>query len=164
MKTAAERQREYRRLYPEKARESVRRYRSKNKERCLAITRAWRAAHVGRVVELMARWNAENKDLKSEYMKNRYFRARFEAIEAYGGKCRCCGEARWQFLAFDHVNDDGHVDRKNGLSSGNGLCRRLKLEGYPSRFQLLCHNCNIAKFKYHGCPHGNCWNSIVAGS
>jgi hypothetical protein len=30
-----------------------------------------------------------------------------EMLSAYGGKCVCCGESEYKFLAIDHINGGG---------------------------------------------------------
>lgn len=68
-----------------------------------------------------------------------------EAIAAYGGKCICCGEGNQLFLGFDHINDDGAEHRKQ---IGNVYIPVwLRQHDYPNNFQILCDNCNMAKFR-----------------
>lgn len=74
---------------------------------------------------------------------------RREAITAYGAKCSCCGESEMVFLAIDHLNGGGARQRKE---ISNHTYRWLKKLGYPSGFQVLCHNCNWAKH-IGSCPH-----------
>lgn len=77
---------------------------------------------------------------------------RLRAIERLGGKCVCCGESRFEFLAFDHVNGGGNAHRKVvSTRKLAGMLARGNIEG----FQLLCHNCNLAKGFYGQCPHEN---------
>jgi hypothetical protein len=77
---------------------------------------------------------------------------RRKVIEAYGGKCRCCGESTYEFLAIDHLDNDGAKDRKvNGR--GAKLIGRIIRAGFPPRYQVLCHNCNLAKAFHSRCPH-----------
>ena len=80
---------------------------------------------------------------------------RTECLAAYGGICMCCGETTPEFLGIDHVNDDGEKHRAELKGYGRSIYRWLKNEGFPQdgRFQLLCHNCNMAKGLYGGCPH-----------
>jgi hypothetical protein len=80
---------------------------------------------------------------------------REEVLDAYGGKCACCGETTREFLGVDHINNDGESHRREVLKGyGRSIYRWLKQSGYPnSGFQLLCHNCNISKGLYGGCPH-----------
>ncbi len=81
-------------------------------------------------------------------------RLRSEMIEAYGGKCSCCGETEPLFLQLDHINNDGHLDRKVNKTSAK-LWAKLKKAGWPKdRHQLLCANCNFGKLMNDGiCPH-----------
>lgn len=72
------------------------------------------------------------------------------AIEKYGGKCVCCGEKEPKFLSFDHINGGGSQHRK---VIGGKIIRWLKKNGYPEGFQILCHNCNLARGFYGQCPH-----------
>lgn len=81
-------------------------------------------------------------------------KVRAEVLEAYGGKCACCGEATPQFLTIDHIYNDGAEHRKTLGGRSSSIYRWLKLNGFPKdRFQLLCWNCNAAKQFYGGCPH-----------
>lgn len=61
----------------------------------------------------------------------------------YGGRCVCCGIDRPIFLALDHVQNDGNVERSGG--SNRSSYRRAVKEYRPDRYQILCHNCNFAK-------------------
>ena len=80
-------------------------------------------------------------------------RLRAQVIEAYGGRCACCGETTPEFLSVDHINNDGGQHRRNGLS-GPRFYRWLKATGFPKdAFTLLCFNCNCAKGFFGGCPH-----------
>lgn len=77
---------------------------------------------------------------------------RKKAIEHYGGKCVCCGEDTYEFLCIDHINNDGHLERKAGKSTRN-LYNIFRQGIFPKHYQLLCHNCNMAKGFYGKCPH-----------
>ena len=54
---------------------------------------------------------------------------------------------------MDHIDiDGGYKDRK--ISHGVALYRWLKKNNFPEGFQVLCWNCNHAKFFNGGnCPH-----------
>jgi len=73
---------------------------------------------------------------------------RWKAIELIGSVCVCCGEAMMDFLEIDHI--DGY---KEGPRSGQALVRYV-LAGHEKEFQVLCRNCNWAKFNRGSCPHG----------
>lgn len=87
-----------------------------------------------------------------EYNKTERQRVRNKVINGYGGKCSCCGESEYMFLALDHVNGGGNYIRKK--SRNNLKCYRDAINrDFPSDYQLLCHNCNCAKGFYGFCPH-----------
>lgn len=78
-----------------------------------------------------------------------------KTIEAYGGKCVCCGESIMEFLTVDHINGNGAEERKQiGRNGGHYFYYYLKKLGYPKdNYQVLCFNCNCAKHMYGTCPH-----------
>lgn len=69
-------------------------------------------------------------------------------------QCNCCGETIIEFLALDHINNDGAKDRAKGLT-GKNIYSYVRKRNYPKGFQVLCHNCNQAKgiTRNHVCPH-----------
>jgi hypothetical protein len=74
--------------------------------------------------------------------------------------CQCpgCTVDFIEFLQCDHVNGDGAAHRKaNRLWNGADLLWRYVIEHPEERsdFQVLCRNCNGAKFTRKRCPlHG----------
>jgi len=66
-------------------------------------------------------------------------------------KCSCCGETTYEFLCLDHV-DGGGNDHRRKLGS-RYIYSWLITQGFPSGYQVLCHNCNQAKGFYGLCPH-----------
>jgi hypothetical protein len=75
---------------------------------------------------------------------------RAKLIAEMGGKCICCGETTFEFLQFDHVNDDGAEHRRQlGRANLNVSDIRRRL----ADFQLLCANCNFAKGTWGVCSH-----------
>ena len=97
------------------------------------------------------KWRAKNKDYYRSYAKEWARKIRREAIEHYGGKCVCCGESMYEFLALDHINGGGNKHRKEIKNTNLG--RWLKTNNYPKEFQVLCHNCNMGKSRFGICPH-----------
>ena len=76
--------------------------------------------------------------------------------------CRCCGENyHVDFLALDHISGRKEMDSdtklvKLGYSSLKrtvGLHKWIIENNFPKGFQILCHNCNVAKGHYGECPH-----------
>lgn len=81
---------------------------------------------------------------------NRRSRARLRklVIDVYGGACRGCGERDLDVLLMDHVQNDGHLHRRQVKASA--LYRWLRDNNYPEGFQVLCRNCNIVKARNDG--------------
>lgn len=94
------------------------------------------------------KWRKANPDRWKRYTDA----PKMKVIEAYGGKCVCCGEDYPPFLEIDHIYGDGAKDRKE-TGGGRALYLYLQREGYPKdRYQLLCANCNRAKRLKSKCP------------
>jgi len=140
-------------------------YRARYDARVNSRLRAWRATPEGKAASTRAnrKWrelNPEEARLAMRVSKKIYYdRLRAAMIEGYGSTCVCCGIDEPVFLALDHVNDDGNVERKAMSKTGKNkgveaamFYRMVIGEGFPDRYQLLCHNCNHAKRK-GACPH-----------
>jgi len=97
------------------------------------------------------KWYLKNRERRIAYQSEYRRGIRTKALEAYGGRCVCCGETEPKFLSFDHKNGHGHQDRKS-LRTGNGWYQKL-LRDHPEDIQILCHNCNLSKGFYGACPH-----------
>ena len=70
---------------------------------------------------------------------------RKHVLVALGGKCVCCGyDKDLRGLVLDHINGDGHEDRKR---YGSKLFRHYSknLEAAKSVLQVLCATCNQIK-------------------
>lgn len=107
-----------------------------------------------KVKQYMAAYYRNNKAMFYKSARATKIKLRVDILIGYGGHCVCCGENQEEFLALDHVNNDGASERRNGLRTEK-LYAMARREGYPSKYQLLCHNCNFAKSLRGGCPHGN---------
>lgn len=105
---------------------------------------------------LKKKWQSDNKEKVIEIRKKTTFKIKTETLIKYGGKCKCCGENEIKFLAIDHINNDGAKQRKE-LKETRGATGSfyywLKKNNYPKGYQVLCHNCNMAKAFYKICPH-----------
>lgn len=96
------------------------------------------------------------KDIEKtrKYAKEKSVRLRQEAIQKYGGRCACCGEDRYEFMAVDHINGGGNKERRDKkVGGGSNFYRYLKSNGWPSGYRILCHNCNHSLGSYGYCPH-----------
>lgn len=74
-------------------------------------------------------------------------------FNAYGGcicSCPPCGETLISFLTIDHISNIG----KKRTTSGNKFYEKLKTQGYPPGYRVLCFNCNTGRHINGGiCPH-----------
>lgn len=78
-------------------------------------------------------------------------RLRRKMIEMYGGKCACCGESEFVFLAIDHV-DGGGTKHIRSYRTYTAYMLWMTEELRPG-FRVLCHNCNMATARGQICPH-----------
>lgn len=145
-----------------------------NKDRILTLNKIWQSKNKDKIREAQKKWRLKNKDKYREQMRvfskkwraenpdkvkaNRYAtrdKLRTDVLEAYGNKCICCGENTRQFLAIDHINNNGASHKRSlGLKSAQAFYTWLRINNYPKEnFQILCHNCNMAKGFYGKCPH-----------
>lgn len=86
-------------------------------------------------------------------------KSRFIVLQFYSATtpfCNCCGEKELKFLSIDHVNGGGNEHRRSmGRVDGKGgnISHWIRKNNFPDGFQVLCHNCNMAKGFYGVCPH-----------
>ena len=67
-------------------------------------------------------------------------------------QCACCGELEYDFLSLDHIIPQA-ITGKLPNRVGVHLYRKLKREGFPDGYQILCSNCNLAKRDHGVCIH-----------
>lgn len=122
-------------------------------------------------IQLQYEWRAKNPEKAKEqhrraaaaaYQRNGREKVRArnavwrqKIVAEYGGACKCCGEAIWQFLEIDHVNGGGNKHRReHKLKGGYQFYLWLQRQGFPKDdFRLLCSNCNKARASFGKCPH-----------
>jgi hypothetical protein len=126
---------------PFSSKEYARAYYVKNRERLREQNKAWVAAH------------PEVKRAQQERYRKR---VRKEVLQAYGGACACCGTDYAAHLTLDHIDGGGTADRKEN-SSSYAVERRLRREGFPPGYQILCWNCNWAKHHEGACGCQGRW-------
>jgi hypothetical protein len=100
-------------------------------------------------------WVDRNRERRRQTSRARDQCVRDETLQRYGAVCQCCGETQRQFLTLDHINGGGNTHRRslfNGKTIGGiAFYRRLRAQGYPDGFQVLCWNCNMARAHYGTC-------------
>lgn len=70
-------------------------------------------------------------------------------FEIYGGVCSCpnCNEHREEFLTLEHIHGDGREHRES-TSGAYGSWQDAIENPDPTRFKVMCMNCNFARGKY----------------
>lgn len=115
----------------------------------------YRKQHGEQIRSYQRKYFHEHREEFANRMKTYRDRIRLEMIEAYGGRCICCGEIEPAFLTIDHIHGSDKKHGQNGRSGGS-LLGELKRQGWPKEgYQLLCWNCNTAKYRVGQCPHQN---------
>lgn len=109
-------------------------------------------------------WYLENRAHEirkaSIYMKKHYpeflakstkhrRKLRQEVLDKFGRACKLCGFTNEHALQIDHVFGHGCKELKN---MGNGASQYLRrvLDDTKGRYQLLCANCNLIKYRTKG--------------
>jgi len=99
--------------------------------------------------QYMAKWrnSEEKKEYIRKYARERARKIRELVLQAYGGKCSECSEARFPCLEIDHINNDGAQHRREMKINGgsNALTYWLYRNKYPEGFRILCGNCHRMK-------------------
>lgn len=130
---------------------------------------AWRAAspeNKQRATQKSKEWHREFKardpegyhEYESERGRRWRFKIKAEMVAAYGGKCVCCGETRFEFLTINHKHGGGRQHRLslkgNARVGGVNFYFWLRKQGWPQEdYDLHCFNCNCAKGFLGYCPH-----------
>jgi hypothetical protein len=80
-----------------------------------------------------------------------------EVHEAYGSKCACCESV--EDIEIDHVRG---LEGQPRIRNKNRLYLKVRREGFPRTYQLLCRVCNRAKGTSDRCPidHGLSMNIL----
>lgn len=102
-------------------------------------------------------WQAANTERKKAIANSYNANLKLVVLSHYSAgtpTCKCCNEREIKFLAIDHINGGGFEHRKTiNVRGGSQFYQWLKNNNYPQGFQVLCHNCNMAKGLYGKCPH-----------
>jgi 5-methylcytosine-specific restriction endonuclease McrA len=103
-------------------------------------------------LEAAARWKKSNPDQHATAVREKRRALRLVMIEAYGGRCVCCGISDYRKLTIDHIDGSGHENRRGPYrerESATTQMLRLRDQGWPqANHQLLCWSCNSVKHFY----------------
>jgi len=145
-------------------------YYSLHKEHNKMLAVKWRKLHPEQAKRISKKYNDSHfKERKQYYDAHRehyrnYEKSRWNKYKLlvwgyYSNgsiKCNCCGETMLEFLALDHIDNNGNEERKRlGNIKGTAFYKYLVDNGYPKGYQVLCFNCNWGKAHTldHICPH-----------
>lgn len=130
----------------------VRGYATASKERIKAYRQAYHQKNRDQIIAKVSDWVANNPDRRRKNALAYYYRLQHQAIEAYGGyRCFWCGITEPLVLCIDHIDNDGSEHRRKlGTLGGAKFYKWLKDNNYPAGFQVLCMNCNHAKYRNGG--------------
>jgi hypothetical protein len=128
-------------VWNEESKEAIRNYK-----------REWHVKNREKVISKVNDWVKANPEKRRKNALAYYYRLQDAAIRAYGGyKCNWCGIEEPLVLCLDHVENNGRAHRKElGTLGGHVFYKWLKDNGYPAGFQVLCMNCNHAKYRNGG--------------
>lgn len=116
-------------------------------------SKRWRAKNTEWKIRQRDRLNAAraaNPQKFKDYNRNNRQKFKEQVLRMYNFssaesvRCTHCTESRLDALTIDHIANNGSTHRK--LVGSDSFYRKLHNEGYPSGFQVLCYNCNIAKY------------------
>lgn len=107
--------------------------------------------HTCRKCVAKSQWKRRDKDKNRKYYRTRHQNFRKLILNAYGNRCECCGETEPEFLALDHRFGGGAEHRR--CRPGTSVLRDVIREGFPPKYRILCHNCNMATRLGTQCPH-----------
>jgi hypothetical protein len=104
------------------------------------------------------RKTAHGSEAEKKKQKRTIENLREAVFSHYGRKCVCCGESNPKLLSLDHIDNDGHKDRRKlwGKNRIGGwvFYRWVVRWGFPKNIQTLCLGCNSGKSIGNGvCPH-----------
>lgn len=130
-------------------------WRAKNAELLRAKSRFRKKLHRNKIREQNRQYYRLDLEASRARSRAQYLKLKMDVVEAYGGRCACCGETEPRFLTIEHKNRDGHLHRATLASRGGiSVYRDLKRRGWPKDgFCLLCMNCNFSTRFGDPCPH-----------
>lgn len=102
----------------------------------------------------MKKYRRINRDKLLAHKLSYWKQQRLQVLSHYSNRslqCKCCGERTYEFLSLDHIDGGGNQHRKK-LGS-KYIYSYLIHDNFPDGYQVLCHNCNLAKGFYKKCPH-----------
>lgn len=157
---------DYRKQHPEKMKEKYKKHYAKKKDEINAKHRAYYHANYEKSKEQKRKSRLKHRDQTNLRIKIRRKNEKHEVMSIYSKgepMCACCNESIFEFLEIDHISGRKQMVNDEKLRmlgydsklQGKELYLWLKKNNCPEGFQVLCSNCNKAKWQFGKCPHQN---------
>lgn len=139
---------------PEKSRNAQREYREKNPDKYKEYYQAnlGTLRDKGKIRARIARskWTEAQRSRANQIRKDSRSTVKEKFLKMYGSKCTCCGELDVRFLTIEHILGQVGKKKQGSHRSYNHAIKEYR----PDLYEILCYNCNCAKFRNGGiCPH-----------
>lgn len=112
-------------------------------------------------------YRMKTKNHYNEYLKKYRLDRKIKVFCHYSNSnipyCACCKCTQIEFLSIDHLNGGGNRHRKAIKAWGVLFYSWLIRNKYPPEYQVLCHNCNLAKGFLGICPHEKVRKQLLEG-
>ncbi len=116
--------------------------------------KSWRLGNLEKTQQTSREWYVATRPKRLAERKAYRTRLKLEVLTHYSGgapRCAKCNIVDTDVLSIDHIDGGG---RKHRAQVGSDFYGWLKKNNFPSEgYQVLCMNCNYAKFIFDKCPH-----------
>lgn len=123
---------------------------------CIDYRKNYNKTHPKQRLKTQATFRENHRDEINQWYSDEFKKLKNIILDHYGHKCACCPETIYEFLTVDHINNDGAKHRKslgNIGKSGRLFYKWIIDNNFPKDLQIMCWNCNWAKWRYGKCPH-----------
>jgi len=134
-----------------KNKDKVKAYCEEHREERTEYMRGWRNRNREKIHEYNT--SPSRKKYRREWERKNRIKIRYEVLKHYSSLdypiCNACGIDDIDVLCIDHIKGGGKEERKQ-WGNGSIFYKKLKKEGFPPGYQVLCWNCNHKKLIKEG--------------
>lgn len=142
-------------MYYEENKENVkintREYAEKNKDAIRIKSKLYRNKHAKDIKQNKISYYNKNRNEINKKCREYNLKIKIGAFNVLGGcECEICGDKNIKHLTIDHINENGNLERKKGLSGSklnNAIIKGELSEEQLSNLRVLCfnHNCSRSR-------------------
>lgn len=167
-KIKKEKKSKYNKLYREKNKEKLKEYNKKyhkenivsikerqksynvnNKEKQRTLKKIYYKNNRERLLAEKKKYGESHKNEKRKYDKEYLLNLKMKAFEILGG-CQCviCGDKDVKHMTIDHIDEKGHIDRKNGFTANkihSAIANGKLTKEHLNNLRVLCYNHNCSR-------------------